>query len=363
MRWGLYFLPAYFCVMFKGIKVMELAGVLAGPAVGMFFAELGATVIKVENPLTGGDVTRQWKLPAESPDAAASAYFASVNWGKTHRFIQLGTAEGRSEILALLQDTDIVICNWKKGDDLKFGLDYATIKNLRPDIIYANLTGFGREDSRVAYDVVLQAEAGWMFMNGTPDSGPVKIPVAIIDLFAAHQLKEGVLTACIRKLKTGEGALVTVSLFDAAVSALANQASNYLMAQHIPQRIGSLHPNIAPYGEIVTTSDGKQFVLAVGTDHQFGALCHLLDLPELINDPRFRINGERVKNRKLLFEKLEPALRKINSNYFADQCRENKIPVGKINNMQEVFENASAQNLLLNDAIGSRVKTVVFSIE
>jgi len=349
--------------MFKNLNVVELAGVMAGPAVGSFFAELGANVVKIENPATGGDVTRNWKLPSEDPLSDTSAYFASVNYNKNHLFLSYDNPSDLQRIYALLQQADIVICNWKKGDAERFKLDYEIVSNINPGIIYAAINSFGEEEDRVAFDVVLQAETGWMFMNGSPSSPPTKIPVAIIDLFAAHQLKEGILTALIKKLKTGSGSKVTVSLFDVAVSSLANQAANYLNTGEIPQRIGSLHPNIAPYGEIITFKDGEQVVLAIGSDRQFKALCAILSSGDLFSVDKYATNAERVKNRNTLMGLLQSKMQQMSSVDFIYGCRQANIPVGIIRNMQQLFELDRAKQLVLTDAAGKRVKSVVFKIE
>jgi len=348
--------------MLHDLKVVELAGVLAGPSVGLFFAELGAQVIKVENPKTEGDITRKWKLPVEDINAPTSAYFASVNWNKQHVFLDYTAQNDLQQIYLLIKEAEVLICNWKMYDSVKYKLDYATIKKINPNIIYANISGFGENDPRVAYDIVLQAETGWMFMNGTPETQAQKIPIAIVDLFAAHQLKEGILVAYIQKLKTGKGAFVSVSLYEAAIASLANQAANYLNTGIIPQRTGSLHPNIAPYGEIITTSDGNQFVLAIGTDKQFYALCALIGREDLIKDVRFNSNSSRVINRTILFELIKDTFLLFRSDDLIEKCITANIPIGAIRNMQEVFENSTASDLILTDEIGSRVRSVIFKI-
>lgn len=348
--------------MLRDLKVIELAGVLAGPAVGLFFAELGAKVIKVENPRTNGDITRKWKLPVEDVTSKSSAYFASVNWNKQHVFLDYSSEQDLLKIYRLIEDADVVICNWKKNDAVKFKLDHATIKKINPGIIYANISGFGENDPRVAYDIVLQAETGWMFMNGTSETQAQKIPVAIIDLFAAHQLKEGILVAYIQKLKTGKGASVSVSLYDAAIASLANQAANYLNTGIIPQRTGSLHPNIAPYGEIILTADGQEFILAIGTDKQFYCLCELIGSGDLIEDTRFNTNSARVNNRIILFELIRNKFLTITSTDLVEKCISANIPIGAIKNMQEVFADQAAGDLVLEDEIGKRVRSVIFKI-
>ncbi|MBI3240227.1 MAG: CoA transferase, partial [Flavobacteriia bacterium] len=252
--------------MFESLKVIELATVLAGPAVGMFFAELGAKVTKIEHPSLP-DVTRSWKLPTEND----------------------------------------------------------------------KISGFGDDSDRVAYDLILQAESGLMSMNGTPESGPVKMPVAFIDVLAAHQLKEGLLVALLERQISGKGHVVSVSLYDAAVSSLVNQASNYLMEGHVPQRIGSLHPNIAPYGELFATSDQKQVTFAIGSNRHFEGLCTFLGLTELFADDRFSVNAHRVKNRTSLFEILQTAIAQHTSESLNLAMQQQHIPFGIIRTLDEVF--------------------------
>lgn len=345
--------------MFKDLKVIELANVLAGPAVGMFFAELGAKVIKIENSNTGGDVTRQWKLPSEDASQATSAYFCSVNWNKQHLFLDLGKKEDLEKVHALVKGADIVITNYKHGDDAKLHVDYETFSSINPGIIYGSITGFGASDPRVAYDLVLQAETGFMSMNGTPGSGPVKMPVALIDILAAHQLKEAILVALLERERTGKGSHVTVSLFDAAIASLANQASNWLMAGHVAQRQGSLHPNIAPYGEIFDTKDDKQLVLAVGNDKQFRDLCGTLGLAQLAAGERYSTNIQRVKNRLELAGELAPAIKTYDRDALLELLEKKAVPAAAIRSINEVFSLKAAQDMVISDN-GTRVRTVAF---
>lgn len=348
--------------MTQHLKVIELAGILAGPAVGMFFAELGAQVIKIENPLTGGDAARTWKLPEENISDNTSAYFNAVNWNKTHLFLNLENADDRAVLLSHIADADIVICNWKKGDAEKLQVRYDDVKAKNPKIIYAQVLGFDAQSDRVAFDIVLQAETGWISMNGTQQGELCKIPVAIIDLFAAHQLKEGILVALLNRLSTGAGACVTVSLFDAAIASLANQASNWLNVGHLPAPMGTLHPNIAPYGEVVTTQDGVQWILAVGTDKQFNQLCNILHQEELLADDAYKNNALRVQYRTQLHALLQNKIQYISSQEFSLACIQHNIPVGRIRNMQEVFDLPQAASLILEDKAGKRVKSTVFQI-
>lgn len=353
--------------MFQKLKVVELASVLAGPAVGMFFAELGAKVIKIENKNTKGDVTRGWKNIHENSDSPVSAYFSSVNWGKQHLFLDYSQADDFEKVISELSNADIVITNFKPGDSEKFGLDHDSIKKINPKIIYGNISGFGTNDHRVAYDVVLQAESGFMSMNGTTESGPLKMPVALIDVLAAHQLKEALLLALLKKEKTGKGSFIEVSLFDTAICSLVNQASNFLMSGLIPKPSGSLHPNIAPYGETFETADDKLIVLAVGSDEQFTKLCELIHLKSLSKNDEFKTNAHRVKNRKKLFDLLQPEIKKLALNELVKSLREKNIPAGTIRSLDEVFAVDAAKKMILeeniNGLITKRVKSISFNTD
>src|SRR6056297_2267667 len=301
--------------LFKGIKVVELASVLAGPAVGNFFSELGAEVIKVENK-NGGDVTREWR-PANETKDGPSAYYSSVNWKKESIFLNFNDDDDHQRVVDLIEESDILISNFKKGDDIKFGLSYAEVKKMNPSIIYGRITGFGSESDRVAYDLILQAETGFMSINGQPGGPPTKMPLALIDLLAAHQLKEGILCAMLAG-KAGEerSFLVEASLYDSAIASLINQATNWLMNGNVPQRIGSLHPNIAPYGEIFTTADDRLITLAIGSDRQFRDLCEILQADELAKQSEYKDNEARVENRKKMSDILDEQIGKFESDFF-----------------------------------------------
>jgi len=352
---------------FKDLKIIELANVLAGPAVGTFFSELGAEVIKVENKLTNGDVTRSWKLPAENKNSLTSAYYASVNYNKKSIFVDLTNVEEKQQIHDLIKNADIVISNYKPGDDVKLNMDYNSLKKINPTIILARLSGFGEHIHRTAYDLILQAETGFMYMNGTYQSGPLKMPVALIDILAAHQMKEAVLMAIIKKMKTGKGSNITVSLFDAAIASLANQASNWLMTGIDPQPIGSLHPTIAPYGEIFISKDNKQFVLAIGSNKQFKQLCEILNIPDIIENPKFEKNTDRVQNRQELFTILQSAIKNCESVSLMNEFLKKDVPAGIIKTVKEVFESNNLKSAILTDSHSNkeenkRVKTVAFRL-
>lgn len=342
------------------LKVLELATVLAGPSVGMFFAELGANVVKIENQTTGGDVTRTWKLSTEDPDWAYSAYYCSVNWGKEILLMDLNQAEQLTWLQEQIKNTDVVLTNFRQDSARRLSLDYASLSQINPRLIYGEITGYGPDDERPAFDMVLQAEAGFLYMTGEKEGAPVKIPVALIDLLAAHQLKEGILLALLQREQTGEGSKVSVSLYATALASLANQATNWLIAGKIPQRMGTLHPNIAPYGELLESSDGGQIVLAVGNDRQFQSLCTALELENLTLDARYVDNKQRVIHRSSLHALLQKKARQLTRDTLLDLLHQSGVPAGAVRDMQEVFAQSSAQALLLdwNLPDGTMVKSV-----
>lgn len=349
--------------IFRNLLVVELASVLAGPSVGMFLAELGATVVKVENPATRGDVTRSWKLPTEQSGSDISAYYASVNWGKSSLLVDLTTLEGREQVYELVCGADIVLASYKPGDEHKLGMDYATLSALNPRLIYARITGYGDTDKRVGYDAVIQAETGFMAMNGTPTSGPVKMPVALVDVLAAHQLKEAVLLALLHRADTGKGSCVSVSLVQAALASLVNQATGWLMAGVEPQRIGSDHPTIVPYGTVFTTHDEHHIILAVGGNTQFRSLCEVLGEPHLADDPRFATNYNRVCNKEHLLPLLAQAIARFSRTELLQHLHAHAVPCGAVNSLADVFAQPIAQELVLHSTDGTQsgVRSIAFT--
>ncbi len=347
--------------IFQGLKVVELASVLAGPAVGLFFAELGAEVIKIENPATNGDVTRAWKAPNEDKHKTDSAYYHSVNHGKKVRFLNLKIEDERQQAYQLIQKADIVIVNYRPGAAQKLGMDYPTLSQLNPRLIYAELTGFGEADKRPAFDVVLQAETGFLCLTGEADGPPVKMPVALIDILAAHQLKEGVLVALLHREQSGKGTKASSSLYASALASLANQATNWLIAGYSPQRMGSQHPNIAPYGDVFRTADGKELVLAIGVEKHFQKLCQLIGAANLAQDERFRINAERVANRSALIPLLQEKIgQHPERDRFLQELNQAGIPAGAIRDLPDVFSQPRVDELLLHgrDDQGQAIKSV-----
>ncbi len=354
---------------FQGLKIVELASVLAGPAVGMFFAELGAEVIKIENKRTGGDVTRRWKLPAEDPALPDSAYYHCVNWGKRSLLLDLEVEEDRAEADRHIAAADIVISNYRPASARRLGMDAATLRARHPALIYAQLTAFGEEEpGRPAFDVVLQAESGFLYMTGEPGRDPVRMPVALIDLLAAHQLKEGILLALLRRERTGAGGVVHTSLMEAAVASLANQATNWLMGGVVPRRLGCRHPNIAPYGDIFLTKDDKQLVIAAGTEAQFQRLCACLQLEQLPGDERFATNAARVRHRAELLQALAPAFRRYGRAELMERLLTSEVPAGSVRSLPEVFDLPLASAMIIDGPVEHgrltrRVQTVAFRLE
>ncbi|MBK7383131.1 MAG: CoA transferase [Flavobacteriales bacterium] len=351
----------------QDIFVIETAGVLAGPAVGMFFAELGARVIKIENKRSGGDVTRSWKLPTEDPTSPVSAYFSSVNWGKEHRFLDLKDAADRAAFDDLVRQADVLISNHLAGDAEKLGLTCERLRGLNRKLIHGHIKGFAADAGRPAYDVVLQAETGYISMTGTDADHLAKLPIALIDELAAHQLKEGLLLALLQRGKDGGGAYVEVSLEEAAISGLINQASNNLMAGAVARPLGTLHPNIAPYGELFTCADGGRVIMAVGSDAQFAALCRVLGNEVLITDPRFATNRDRVQNRAELAVALAPAFTQRERKELLSDLLAASVPSGAVLGIDEVMGSPAAQAMWLESTIDDvptkRVSGNAFRIE
>lgn len=332
------------------IVVVELASVLAGPLAGSFMAEHGARVIKIENAKSGGDVTRQWRLKDEDAGNAISAYYSSANYGKEVVSLDLRNESDYKVLLEWIEKADVIISNYQKKTAEKLKVDYATIASYYPDIIFAQLVAYAWDDPRPGYDLVMQAEAGFISMNGTDDAHLAKMPVALIDVIASHQIKEAVLLALISRLKTGQGSYAEISLFKSAVSGLANQASNYLMCGHVPGPLGTLHPNIAPYGDIVETSDQKKLILAIGSDNQFEKLGKTLKLAsELLH--KFRFNKERVSMRDELMLHIRGKIEVLPFNSLRMNLQNANIPFCEVAQLTDVFKNPLAKDMVLEESI------------
>lgn len=330
---------------FQNIKVVELASVLAGPLVGSFFAELGAKVVKIEHP-GNGDITRSWKLKSENAETPISAYYAAANYGKINKGLHAVT--DYDAIVAEIADADIVISNFKGQHAQKFKLDANTLCERFPQLIYLELKGFASDEHRLAFDVVLQAECAFISMTGT-DEVFAKMPVAFIDLLAAHQLKEAALIALIQRMHSQKGAYWKTSLEEVALSSLANQASNYLMEGFVAGRIGTLHPNIAPYGDVLYAQNKVPFVLAVGNDQHFLKLLEILDLQTIF--PAWDHNQKRLQNRSQLMEILNEKAQHWPAQDLEKALLTHHIPAGRIKRVDEALNTPTAQKLILHQEI------------
>ena len=343
--------------IFKGLKVIDLSTVLAGPSVGTFFGELGAHVLKIEN-VPNGDVTRTWKTPKEDASTSVSAYFSSVNYQKEYLKLNLSEEKHYQIFLEHLRDADILLSNFKKKDYQKLRVDEKTIRLINPKLIIGKITGFGDDSDRIAYDLILQAESGFMSMNGEANQAPLKIPVALIDVLAAHHLKEGILLAMLSK----EPKTVSVSLYDAAICSLMNQASNYLMTGDLPKRQGNLHPNIAPYGELFDTIDGKKITFAIGSNKHYKLLCKLLEMEDEQNAEEYKTNQLRVQNRAQLQKKIMKKVATFKAPKLLEECHSRGIPCAQVKKIDEVLNDPKSTPLIRKEFIENQQTFRITSI-
>ena len=340
--------------LLQGLKVLDLSSVLAGPLTGSFLAECGADVLKVEAP--GGDVTRTWRAQGEASDQT-SAYFSSANTGKRIATCDLKSEQGHAWLRDQLVDTDVLLQNMKWRDLERMGLLPHELRTSFPSLVHIRLVGHDMDPSRLAYDVVIQAETGFMSMNGHPDRSPARLPVALMDVLASHHMRAAVLAGLYRRERIGQGNYAEVSLLGAGLTALANQATNVLINGKVPQRQGSEHPNIAPYGDVLTCSDG-QVVLAVGSDAQFANLCRTLKRPDLIESAPFKSNTDRLKHRKDLMSVLNVAAQSFKRNDLLGELLVNKVPAGAIFNVKEALDQPGIRSAYVVHEDGlNRMKT------
>lgn len=321
----------------EGLKVVELARILAGPWAGQLLADMGAEVIKVEAPQ--GDDTRTWGPPfVEHQGETSAAYFHGCNRGKKSVVIDFRTDEGRAALLRLLADADVLIENFKVGGLAKYGLDYASLKESHPKLIYCSITGFGQDGpyaSRAGYDYIIQGMSGLMSVTGEPDGQPQKVGVAVTDVFTGLYASNAILAAVHQRHRTGRGQQVDLALLDVAVATTANQAMNYLATGVAPKRLGNAHPNIVPY-QVFDCSDGH-VIIAVGNDGQYREFCKMLGLEALGTDPRFATNPARLEHREVLTDLLAAPMRKRTMADVIAACGEHGVPVGPINTFEDVF--------------------------
>jgi crotonobetainyl-CoA:carnitine CoA-transferase CaiB-like acyl-CoA transferase len=322
-----------------GLRVLELARVLAGPWAGQTLADLGASVIKIERP-EGGDDTRAWGPPfiADDDGPGSAAYFHATNRGKRSIAIDYEDPTGRSIALALATKADIIIENFKVGGLAKYGLDYPAIRAVNPGVIYCSITGFGQSGPyapRAGYDFIVQGMGGIMDLTGAPDGEPQKIGVAFADIFTGVYGTIGILAALNRRHASGDGAFIDMALLDTQVAVLANQAMNYLASGEEPRRLGNAHPNIVPY-QVFHAADGP-IIIAAGNDGQFGRVCELLGLSHLSADERFKTNARRIANRAELIALLAAEIGKRGSAELLAALEIAGVPAGPVNRLDEVF--------------------------
>jgi len=328
-----------------GIRVLDLSRVLAGPWASQTLADLGAEVIKVERPGTGDD-TRSWGPPyatdARGKSTSDSAYFLSTNRGKKSVAIDITDPQGQKAIRELARSSDILVENFKVGGLAKYGLDYGTLAPINPRLVYCSITGFGQTGpyrDRAGYDFMVQGLGGLMSLTGAPDStpggGPMKVGVAVADIFTGLYATIGILAALRHREQTGRGDHIDMALLDVQVAVLANQALNYLMSGVSPPRLGNAHPNIVPY-QTFATSDGH-FILAVGNDSQFRRFCETAGCPELADDERFANNPVRVANREALVPLIEAQTRRRPTGHWIADLEAAGVPCGPINDLEAVF--------------------------
>ncbi len=321
-----------------GLKVIELARILAGPWAGQILADLGAEVIKVESP--AGDDTRQWGPPfIEYADGTKdAAYFHAANRGKRSVVIDFAAPEGQAEVRKLVAHADVVIENFKVGTLAKYGLDYASLSALNPRLVYCSITGFGQDGpyaSRPGYDFIIQGMSGVMDLTGDPAGEPQKIGVAFADIMTGLYSVIAIQAALAARAKTGQGDHIDMALFDVMTGVLANQAQNYFVSGTTPRRQGNTHPNITPYGAY-PTSDGW-FILAVGNDGQFRKFCDAMGLDALTLDSRFTTNALRLEHREVIEVLVAEATRLRTRAEMLALCEAAGVPAGPINSVADAF--------------------------
>lgn len=320
-----------------GLKVVELARILAGPWAGQIFADLGAEVIKVEAP--EGDDTRRWGPPfIQHGGEESAAYFHATNRGKKSVTADFRTSEGQQKVRDLVRDADIVIENFKVGGLAKYGLDYASLAQVNPRLVYCSVTGFGQDGPyahRAGYDYIIQGMSGLMSVTGEPDGQPQKVGVAVVDVFTGIYAVVGVLAALHQRQTSGRGQHVDMALFDVATAIMANQAMNYLATGNSPKRLGNAHPNLVPYA-VFDCSDGW-IIIATGNDGQYRRLCEVLGLPALGTAPDYATNADRIANRDALTAALSAVTRGRKRDELLEQLEGAGVPAGPINEMADVF--------------------------
>lgn len=320
-----------------GLKVVELARILAGPWAGQILADLGAGVIKVEAP--EGDDTRRWGPPfIDRDDDRSAAYFHAANRGKSSVTADFRTVEGQQKVRDLIADADVVIENFKVGGLAKYGLDYDSLKAFNPRLIYCSVTGFGQTGPyahRAGYDYIIQGMSGLMSVTGPRDGQPQKVGVAVTDIFTGIYAALGILAALHQRQTTGRGQHVDMALLDVATAIMANQAMNFLATGTAPKRMGNEHPNLVPYA-VFDCADGW-IIIATGNDAQYRRLCDILGLPALGTAPDFATNADRIANRDALTAHLSAVTKTWTRDDLLAALEAKGVPAGPINDMADVF--------------------------
>jgi formyl-CoA transferase len=331
-----------------GLFVLDLTRILAGPTATQLLGDMGATVIKVENPKTGGDDTRGWGPNyAKNEDGSASdlsAYFMSSNRNKRSIAVDIATGEGQDTVRRLAARADVVVENFKPDGLVKYGLDHATLRAAHPSLVYCSISGYGQTGpnrDKPGYDLMAQGFSGIMSITGDPDGVPTKVGVGIADVMCGMYATIGILTALRHRDKTGEGQHVELALIDASMAWLINEGLNYLSSGELPQRRGNAHPNIVPY-DTFEVSDGH-FLLAVGNDAQFTRFCDVLGLEEVGASPDFKTNMDRIAHRDALMAHIRPALLTWTKAGILDALRRVKVPAGPINTIGEALTSEQAK--------------------
>lgn len=320
-----------------GIKVLDLSRVLAGPWSGQMLGDLGAEVIKVEQPGQGDD-TRKWGPPFLEDGSRDSAYYLCANRNKRSVAIDLAKPEGQDLIRKLAAQADIVLENFRVGGLAKYGLDYASLKAVKPDLIYCSITGFGQtgpEKDKGGYDFLIQGMSGLMSVTGDADGHPLKVGIPVSDLTTGLYATISILAALQHRNRTGEGQHIDLALLDAQMALLANQGSNWLNGGAEPRRLGNQHPTIVPYQDFAC-ADGD-IIIALGNDRQFRDLVAVLGLPEMATDPRFALSANRSDNRDAMFALINPAIAKWKSDDLLAALEAAKLPCGKINTIPQAL--------------------------
>lgn len=348
----------------KGVRVIELARILAGPWAGQLLADLGADVVKVESP--EGDDTRKWGPPfvtGKNGENLSAAYYHACNRGKRSIVLDFSTPQGAETVRKLAASADVLIENFKLGGLKKYGLDYESLRTINPKLVYCSITGFGQDGPyapRAGYDFIVQGMSGLMSITGPADGEPQKVGVAVTDIFTGLYSVIAIQAALRHAEKTGEGQHVDMALFDAQISVLANQNLNYLVSGTAPKRMGNAHPNIAPY-EVLPVKDGH-FILAVGNDAQFRKFCTVIGLGHLADDPAFATNSARVANRAALRDKMLAALATMTRDELLPRLEAAHVPASPINDIGQAFADpqtiARGMRLTLDDGHGNALPSV-----